>query len=195
MAIDPRASVLDALATYLGTELSGLTVRRGWPEDAVEVDLAAKPELAVTAGPSTVELCSPDSVSEAVDGGTVTVGYRVGYLRMQVQLDLWATYRAQRDAQGALVEAALHNQVPFGAGLWLTQADHFGRPITATVTESRIEDDASGAPRGQWRQSWTLDVLTDVVVHADHPLLTQVDVDLTTVLEGVTVVEPTTSVT
>jgi len=208
--IDPRPALLDALVTHLTTQLAalsaetdangealvGIEVLRGWPEHALESDIGTKPELAVTAGNATIEPCAPDSVDNADQGdGTYVTQYRVGYLRVTVQLDLWCGYRVQRDAYGHQVEAALHNQVPFARGLWLQSTGYYSRPITAHVTDSRLEDDGQSSPRGQWRQTWTLDVLTDVVVEASHPILQQVDVDISTELAGVTVVEPTSSTT
>jgi len=192
MATDPIASAQDALVAHLATELgSSATVRRGWPEAGVAMDIGTKPEVAVTASSPSFTLTPPGEVDATDAGdGTLTVTYRVAMVECLVQVDLWCAHRATKDALAVLIEAALHNQLPHTTGLWLTQSDYHSRPLTLDVQERRDEQDVAA---GEWRASWTLRLTTDLVVQTDLPELTQLDIDMIT--ELIEELTETTSVT
>jgi len=116
VAIDPIAAACDAIAAHL-TTISGLTAQRGWPEHGVEASIASGAGLlAVAPGPAKYERCSPRAVDTAVSAPNVLVTYRIAWLRIEAQLDLWAPYRATRDDLVALVEAkARHLKGDLGA--------------------------------------------------------------------------------
>ena len=190
MATDPIASAQDALVAHLATELgSSATVRRGWPEAGVEMDIGTKPEVAVTASSPRITQVAPGQV-DASGSDTLTVTYRVAMVECLVQVDLWCAHRATKDALAALLDAALHNQLPHTTGLWLTQSDYHSRPLTLDVQERRDEQDVAA---GEWRASWTLRLTTDLVVQTDLPELTQLDIDL--ISELIEELTETTSVT
>jgi len=129
--------------------------------------------VAVTASSPRIEIVSPRQVDQS-GSDTLTVTYRVAMVECLVQVDLWCAHRATRDVLAALIEAALHNQLPHTTGLWLTQADYYSRPLTLDVQERREEQ---SVPEGEWRTSWTLRLTTDLVVQTTHPELTQLDID------------------
>jgi len=193
MATDPISSALDALVTHLASELgSSATVRRGWPEAAVEMDVGTKPEVAVTASPSPrATLVSPRELDES-GSETLTVTYRVGLLEVLVQVDLWCAYRATRDEVAPLVEAALHNQLPRTSGLWLTQDDYYSRPLSFDIEAPGTHEQDAAA--GEWRSSWTLRLTTDLVVQTELPETGQIDIQLITELasEYITEITPIT---
>lgn len=180
---DPLDAALDALVAHFGTALAGtVTVRKGFPEANVELDVSTLPVLSVAlAGDPEIERCTPGIVDETAADGVVTVTWRVAYLRARVQLDLWAAYKVVRTEKAPLVEAALRNRVPRSTDLWLTSTNYFSRPITARVTGGgRIEDDAEGVQAGLWRRSWDLVVSTDFVHQGEQPQLAELTLSLST---------------
>jgi hypothetical protein len=188
VAIEAVDSALDAIAAYLNTALTGtLTAMRGWPEANVKVD-ASPPVVAITAGDPVWELCSPVLVDQT-GSGTLTCTYKVGLMTVPVQLDLWSQHRYKRDVVGAALTAKLHNRLPRTSGLWLTQADYYGRPISIEWTRQRDSADGDTATRKQWRRTWEGELTTDLVVQATFPELQSAILRLTTSLGGVEVAE------
>ncbi|WP_298516655.1 hypothetical protein [uncultured Nocardioides sp.] len=173
MAIDPIASAQDALLAWLGAEVDlgldeaqgALKVLRGWPEHNEDFDLATGPVLSTTVPAQADEVrIHPLEVARVVADGEVVVTYRTANLQFVVQLDLWCAYRAALDVAAEAVAIALDNQVPSSSGLWLTQAEYFGRPLSFEVTGYRRQDDADSAAVGEWRATWLLRCTTDRVV-------------------------------
>lgn len=194
MAIDPIAAACDAIVAHL-TTITGLTARRGWPEHGVEADITSGAGLlAVTPGPAQYERCSPRSVDTTVAAPNVTVTYRIAWLRIEAQLDLWAPYRAVRDDLVALVEAKAANSLPNHSDLRLTSTGYYSRPLTVELDRMQSEDSSGNSERGTWRQTWRAVITTDMVAQATHPQQLQVDAILTTGLDGIDV-EETTSIT
>jgi hypothetical protein len=190
--IDPIDAALDALVAYFGTALAGqsITVRKGWPEEGVKLSLRSGSVLSVAAIPGgQVATHSPYQVDQT-GTGTLTVTYRVGTLGFTVQLDLWAAYKATREAKAVLVEAALSNRLPWSPDLLVTSTNYYGRPITATRTGARFEGEEGASQRGQWRRSWDLRIGTDLVVQTTHPELIDLHLIASTVLGSTTVTEP-----
>jgi len=175
VAIDLAAAACDAIATYFGEAVTGLTARRGWPEANIELDLEAGPVLTVEPGPVERTLVPPRRIDQS-GTSTLVVTYRVAWITITAQLDLWAQHRAARDDTAALIEAALHNRLPAVAGLYLDSTGYHGRPLTITCTDSRPEDQGDGAARGEWRQTWEIRIDTDLVVLTEHPKLTEADI-------------------
>jgi hypothetical protein len=188
---DPIEAALDALVAYFDTAVASLTtVRKGWPEHPSSLDLAAGPAFTVTPIATIEEPCAPKVIGSS--GSTRTV--RVGYVTIRAQLDLWTAYRAQREDQGVLVEAALNNQLPRVTGLWLSSTNHYSRPLTVDVTAGRIEDDQGGVERGEWRRSWDVTIRTDRVQTTTIVDQSQIDLEVDTTVGDQAVTEPTTTI-
>lgn len=164
MAADPADSALDTIATHLATLTGIAAARRGWPEHPNDLDLSAGPICTVSFIDDERQLIAPWPVEEGV-----TTTWKVAEYEVRAQLDLWAAYRAQRDAAAAAVEAGLHNRIPFQHGLRLTQADYFDRPLTVSSSTGRDLDDGAGVTQGEWRRRWVLTIVTDLVVQAATP--------------------------
>lgn len=164
MAIDPIDAALDAVAAYLGG-LSGIAAgQRGWPEHPERLDLRGGPVVTVTQVDHHRVLLPPHPLDT---GATVT--WKVANLTIAAQLDAWAAYRAQRDDAGAVLEAGLHNRIPWQHGLYLLSTGFHDRPLVVTAGQGRSVDDGNGAEVGEWRRRWMLTIQTDLVVLAATP--------------------------
>lgn len=193
MAIEPVSAALDAIAAYFqAAGISGLTARRGWPEANVELDLA-NPLLTVAATDrGRVVFVSPKLVDQSVAD---LCTYVVGELEVAATLDLWCAYRATRDDVAALVDAKLHNGLPFWSGLRVTSTGYYSRPVNVRAERISLPDDNDTAPRGEWRSSWALVVHSDVVAQATIPRLAHLALRVTTDLSGVELTEPDVDIT
>lgn len=205
MTINPVASAMDALVAHLLSTLdfttlpSGFqtaTVRRGWPEGDVTLNMSTGPVLAVTGSQADEERIAPYTVDVgAAVAGVRSVAYKIANVTIPMQLDLWVPYRAMRDDAVPLVEAAFFNQLPGSAGLWLTQSDYHGRPLGFEIMSGpRYTDEADQAQTGEWRATWSITCTTDKVAITSHPDLTQIDTTTTTTTgdSGIPVVETVT---
>lgn len=195
MAIDPTTSALDALVTYLASELTlpagtydGVTVSRGWPKHSVKLDLSSGIVVAVTAGDPTTTAHAPVRVDHDTDTGVTT--YRVARVETVVQLDIWAPYEATLDAAGAAMALVLHNDLPHRPDLHLTQADYYGRPLRFTLVNGPRRPERAHAAEADWRSTWTLRLYSSLVAQGTNGTLTQLDIQ--TALDGVST---TTTVT
>ncbi|MEQ1494492.1 MAG: hypothetical protein ABL912_01860 [Novosphingobium sp.] len=167
--LDPVDSALDAIAAYFASLTGIADAERGWPERETDLDLSAGPVVtAAYAGHTRVEQ-SPDHIP-----GTSPPQWHAGLLTIDVQLDLWAAYRSQRDAAARIVEAGLQNSMPWRFGLLLTSRAYFGRPLTILATDGRNTDEPDAAAIGEWRRTWMLTVQTDLVVTTNTPSQTQI---------------------
>jgi hypothetical protein len=155
---------LERLAAYFATLTGIVEGKRGWPEHPEDLDLSAGPVVTVTYVDERRQLIAPWPLDT---GPQVT--WKVADLVIEAQLDLWAAYRAQRDASAEVLEAGLHNRIPWQHGLWLELADYHGRPVTVTASAGRNVEDDAAAEVGEWRRRWTLSVVTDLVVVATTP--------------------------
>lgn len=190
--VETNEALLDAIVAYFTTALAlaspAITTKKGWPDGDAPLELESGPVLTVTLTSSEEELCSPADVD--VDGSTVT--YRVGYLTSRVQLDLWCAYRVQREDAGLLVQQAMHNRLPHTTGLWIDSANYFDRPLSIDITGTKTFDEGTDpAAVGEWRCSWDLEVLTDLVLDATVPQQTDIQVQATVddVAETITISE------
>lgn len=167
--IEPSAAALNALVTWLTTQLGAnvSAVRRGWPEASTKLDLTGKPVLAITAGPEIREGCAPKHIGAVTAAGVTTYTYRMAYLAIPIQLDVWASHRSKLDAIGPLLRAAM--QTPPLAGLRLTSTDYYDRPITVEMDGAAFDHDGDTAPSGEWRRTYTAEAITDEVATTTHP--------------------------
>lgn len=191
--IEPVDAALDAIAAHFQTALAShsLTALRGFPEANKDLDLQAGPVLTVTGGSGDEEACSPNEV----DRTSTQVLYRIGYLTVPVQLDLWCRSRALRDRVGIAVREAFHNRLPWTAGLYLTSSRYHNRPIDLVLDKPRaVDDDGDSASARQWRATWMCTVTTDVVQLVTMPILTEAIVEVETDVGG-TLVTDTQTVT
>lgn len=196
MSIDPVASAADAVVAYLRTALGTNVSRvlRGWPEHGQTLKLGDGPVVAVTAASENRTPVPPRAVDQEDSGSGLLVTYKVATMRILAQVDLWSQYRAQRDDVAALIEAAAHNRVPRQVGLYLTQADYYGRPLDCELGRGRTQDDPRAVSKGTWRRLWDLTIDTDIVVQTTSPKLLQVDIQAA-LTEGALTISETVQVT
>lgn len=185
--IDPIAAATNAIVAYFAAELPGVRVRRGWPESNVDFDLDAGPILTVTpAGRPTLDPCHPVTIGD--DGNAPpNFLYRVGDLKFSAQLDLWCEYRATRDELTYAVAGKLHNQIAFHSGIWVDSSEYHNRPLRIDADSVEIGDETDTAPSGEWRQTWSLTISTDMVVQAVGVRLAQVILRVETEQAGIVI--------
>ena len=181
--ISATEAAIDAVTTHLGTEIASATkVIRGWPEHLEDLDLGAGPVIAVVWQQPTREECSPKIVQtiapEDVEDPTTYI-YRVAWLTIPAQVEVFAPYRAQLDDVALAVQQALHNRLPNAPGLRLTSTTYYDRSVTGTCTGERSDADGTSAERGEYRKTYFLELSTDEVVPTTHPTLTRLDLALT----------------
>jgi hypothetical protein len=164
VAVDAVRAALDAVAAHFdGT--TGLSAAVGWPEHPEPLDLTT-PFVSVTLVTVTRTPCAPHPVEpDAADGV-----YLVADLEISVQLDLWTSHRERRDEAAALVEAALHNDIPFRQGLHLVSTGHHDRRLSLTAEQGVNVDDSDAVTAGEWRRRWTATIVTDEVHAHTGPL-------------------------
>lgn len=161
--MDPVDAVLEALAVYFRTVAGIAAADPAWPEHQQDLDLTSGPVVTLTRIDDQRVTVSPGILNT-----TKPFLWRTAELRVLVQLDLWAAYKAQREAAAAALARAFDNDLPFRTGLYLTSGYH-SRPLTVAATDGRPVDDASAAAVGEWRRMWTLEVTTDIVAETDTP--------------------------
>ena len=199
--MDPRAAILEAIALHFQTAIPGLeAVLRGFPESDQAFALDG-----CTAG-SVLSVHVPDrlpvewSAPFAEDSGTLGPGgltlwhMRCGYITGTVQIDLWSTHRAVRDRDGLLVEEASHSRPDRRPGLDLTSAEYYNRQINLIADGASVRDVDDTASRGEWRQTWTLDLSTDLIIPHEGPKSSAVTLLSTYQSEGLVISEPSLAI-
>ena len=154
--LGPEDAACEELAAYFGA-LAGIAAgRRGWPEHPQDLDLTVGPVVTATLIESRRVPVPPGLLTDAS-------AYRVAELAIDVQLDLWCAYRAERDTAGRAIEDAFHNRLPLRSGLRLTARAYHDRPLVATAGNGRNTDEPDAATAGEWRRTWLLTVATDEI--------------------------------
>lgn len=175
---DPGAAICEAIATYLTTALSsvtGLVVRRGWPETDEQLDLTSGPCIAVTqTGPPEETPLPPVNLDDVADDAILVQTARLVF---PFQLDAWAAYREALDELVATIDDALHNDLPWRPHLYLTATDYRDRPFIVERGSDSPDVDGDSAPAGEWRHVWTLSVSIDRV--QSIPAVAAVAIDAT----------------
>lgn len=170
MAVDAVRAALDAVAAYFDG-VPGLTGIVGWPEHPEPLDLST-PLVTVTVVSAARKPLAPYPIEpDAADGP-----YLVADLEISVQLDLWASHRERRDEAAALVEAALHNDVPFRQGLHLVSTGHHSRRLSLTAEQGVNVEDAESVTVGEWRRRWSAVIATDEARAHTGPLQDEITV-------------------
>jgi hypothetical protein len=197
MTIGPIPAACDAIAAYFDG-IAGLRGVRGWPEWGRDLKLADGGALvSVVPGLGIATRCSPREVDRTLIGSDIETLYRVGWLVLDAQLDLWCSHRALRDRYAAQIELASTNLLPNSTDLNLTSSGfdgrdgYFDRPLKITMKQSRISDAAEGVAQGAWRQLWDLRISTDLVIPATHPQIASLEFDVIIEDQGISIAEPT----
>lgn len=175
---DPGAAICESIAAYLTTALSsvtGLVVRRGWPETDQALDLTAGPCIAITqTGPPEETNLPPVNLDDVEDDAILV---QTGRLVFPFQLDAWAGYREAIDELTAAIDDALANDLPYRPHLYLTATDYHGRAFTVERGSDNPDVDGDSASVGEWRHIWTLSVAIDRV--QSIPAVAAVTIDAT----------------
>lgn len=154
--IDPVASALNALSTYLASAVtmpSGgyptVSYRRGWPERNQDLDLTQGSVVVLTAGEDTGQEHAPIRLSHDTDTGETL--YKVGDLIAPVLLTIWSPTRATLDdLLPRLRHALVGADVPYTMGLTLTQADYYGVKVRFDVAGKGRQPTPTGPEAGAW---------------------------------------------
>ena len=187
VTLDPVASALASIRAHFVAEIPTAVIKRGIQElgidetgDAVEISL-------VELSRDWEEL--PPTLVDTLSG--VLRLYKVAQLRVSAQLDLWAPYRVSQDIFGPLVEKAFYNRLPWKGGLELPSAHYYDRPLTISKAGAGINQrDPDSVAQGSWQKTYTLEILTDLVVEVEVPFANLITFELSTQLGPDTVTEP-----
>lgn len=192
MTIGPIHAAMDAIAAYYDAKgITALSSFRGWPEYQKDLDLINISALSIIPGArAEIEQIQPTEVCR-VDGTPpdVLITYRVAWLKIHAQMDLWCSHRSKRDDLSALVLDGFPNTLPQANHLELLSTGYHGRPLTVTMRELGPLDDPDKVTRGEWRQTWDLDIETDLVVDSTHPKLLKASIIITVTDQGITIQE------
>jgi len=187
VTLDPVASALATIRAHFAAEIPALTWRRGIQELGIDQEGSA-PEGSLIAIARDWEELPPTKVASL---GANLYLFKVAQLRITAQLDLWAPYRIGLDLFGPFIDEVWHNRLPWKGGLELPSAHYFDRPLTASKSGAGIDDrDPDAVARGSWQKTYTLEILTDLVVKATVPTATLITFELSTQLGPDTAQEP-----
>lgn len=189
MAGHPVAVAAEALVQWLGTQ--GISkVLRGWPEREEDLDFSSGAVVSVTqAGDPTYTWGTPYPVEEAAQGDDLLVTWLLGDLMVEFQLDVWAPFRAVRDEAAAVVDAAMHADLPYVTGLELALDNYYGQLLAVIPLSSTALDDADAVTTREWRQRILVRCDLGIVAQGTTPKQAQLTLGLTTTVQGADVVE------
>lgn len=161
-------AIVSALQTAMDAALPELDpgtilVRDGWP-DAQE-GIPSGTYLTVTSGDLVQEPHKPIPWSSTTAGGVVTQLYGVATWLMNVQVDLFADFKDQRDP---LVPFAreVFTDIPFSGNAALTLSGYHSTQMRVKVT-SESDDDPKGTIGGRWRHTFEIEAQGKIIVDHD----------------------------
>ncbi len=194
--LDPVAAALTAVRDHFTASIPGLRVVRGIQELGID-QTGAAPEMSMVELTRDWEELTPTEVDKATTApGVALATWKVAQLRIQAQIDFWTPYRVAQDLFGPLIEAAFYNRLPQQGGLFLDSFHYHGRPLVISRVGAGINQrDSQDVAQGSWRRTWTLEILTDLVVQTSLPIASEILIDLSTQLGPDTVTEPDLSIT
>jgi hypothetical protein len=161
LQVSAQQAARNALAAYLGANMSGISVRGRWPEanapltKALTVIIAGDVEY-VNRGHTIINQTNINST-------TASYTWQVLDARLPLQIDAWATTDVERDDMAASVDSLLNrgssqvtgatNQDPFGDGtsLNLLAADGFQGIADYIFDSSRPLDNPDSIQRAEYR--------------------------------------------
>lgn len=199
-----RGALASYLAATLGPSFPGLQVNEAWPEPG-----ATLPELAITVlvptaprfemHPPTLLRTIPDATVPG-NPATGTAIYEYGAVVADLQLDVWARYRATRDALAAALSDATYRSIAAtlalsdprprygrGTGLVLDIPLCPGGPSRAEykLGNGALLETEQSVQQGEWRATWTGSVYARIVDAQPVTLLSSIVV--TTTINGAAV--------
>lgn len=156
MIKDALEAAIDNLATYLSTQVSGLTVLKEWPMANQKLTY---PSLTIFSNnpkftnlsPYQVACTAPDQNKQVLQ--TLVVGE----WDTTVQLDIWCRNKLERQTVGKYVKDAINKDI-IPQGLSLQMADYFDEWARYDMTEYVQVDDEAGAQRQEFRTKISLAV-------------------------------------
>jgi hypothetical protein len=188
---DPRAAARNALTTWLGSQLSGVTVSETWPTPGKRIQV---PAVTVIAGNTIKTQYHRPRLwkTTTVSGASGTTLYSYGRAEINLQLDCWEAFPASRDVLAQRLEAAVNvpPQTSLGlggladyaaaGGLVLAMPNYYGvycefvtEPIAGTLPET-----SNAAQTGEWRQTFAVTAYLHIVNQDTVPLLQTAIVEL-----------------
>ena len=179
MAVTIQQAALNALQTWLTSELPDVTVRSEWP---IEPQLPDQCISILPAGPPIDEQITMRHVSMTpVDPQTGTYTYQIKARRQPVQLDIFARYEAVRCDIEAQLDVALHKgeyytlspNRPYGSkfrdGPLLALGDDWTGYVDFTFDPPEPNDTADAAARSEWRSTMRGEAGMVLTITAESP--------------------------
>ncbi len=187
VTLDPLASALATIRAHFGTEIPALVWKRGIQELGISQS-GSGIEGSLIALTRDWEELAPVKVETV--GGTTHL-FKVAQLRIMAQLDLWAPYRVGLDLLGPQLDEVWHNRLPWKGGLELASAHYYDRPLTISKSGGGVDArDPDDVAQGSWHKTYTLEILSDLVVKATVPIASLITFELSTQLGPDTFTEP-----
>jgi hypothetical protein len=147
-------SLTNNLASYLRTEVAGLTVKTEWPGANEKLQY---PSLTIFAGEPIFTPFQPTEISRTAPdvNNKVISTMSVGEYDLTMQLDIWCRNKLERETVfGQVFDAINKTVVPMGLSLQLT--DYFNEWARYDIDRHSFVDDEAGAQRQEWRVKLSL---------------------------------------
>ncbi len=183
MSINPAKAIRDAVVSTLQTLVDGyfsalpdgtVLVRDGWPDAMAGIPSGSY--IVITSGSASSEPHVPVPYSSTTAAGVVTQLYDIANLNLNVQVDVFADYRDQRDALVPIVRGAFCT-LPLAGSAELTLSGYHNAQATVKVT-GESDDDPAGPIPGRWRHTFEVAARVDVLVSHDWYALNRLDLSL-----------------
>lgn len=163
MATSIQQAAANALATYLASELSDVTVEQRWPD--ASKNLPAKAITILMAGPRTEDKFDPHLVSTAElappVANTAAFTWAVASITQPLQLDVWTTYDVVRDEILARLDDSLHkgethtlgtfNSDPVRHGVLLALGDGWTGNVDCTFDAPTVDQTPDQVNKAEFR--------------------------------------------
>lgn len=142
--------IAEALATKLATDIpSFVNVYPDWPEQNQQL---VYPCASIFTGEPQYARCPPYLKTQGTTNvmtNTASNIYVVGQFDFNLQLDIWARYKVERDSLYQLVFNVIEPVTPRGFNLQLSS--YYNEWVTFTQTSFKFLDDPDSVALKQWR--------------------------------------------
>jgi len=156
---DINEIIVKSIGEYLLSEVTDLNEYvDGFPEANQDIDY---PSISLIVLSSKFEKeKNPREITRGSEvGNEASIKYQIGQWEIQVQLDLWASYKAQRSDIGIKIYEALNKNGEAG-NLALQLTDYHNEYANITFTGMNDQNDEAGSHEKEWRRRY--DIIVDV---------------------------------
>ena len=183
MSTNPAQAATDAVVAALQTAMNAalpnlnpgtILVRDGWPD--AQAGIPSGTYLIVTSGDLVQEPHKPIPWSSTTTGGVVTQLYGIATWLMNVQVDVFANFKDQRDELVPFARAVFAT-IPFSGNATLALSGYHNTQMRVKVT-SESDDDRKGTIGGRWRHTFEIEAQGKIIVDRDWFALETLALDI-----------------